>query len=258
MIHIVRSLISRYRNFKAAYFENFPEGRQLKRLQCIHKGRRCFIVGNGPSLAAEDLERIEQNEDISFGFNRIFHIFSKTTWRPTYYISQDEKMIKSSLDDVNSIPAKRKFYPIEFKWYANIHPSESTYFHLSNNMIDSYPAFSNDISKCIVNSNTVVYSAIQIAIYMGISEIYLIGVDHHFQVSMNSKGEIIVDPTAKDYFSEIYNIDREKLDIPEVDKSTLTFIAAREYADAHGIKIYNATRGGKLEVFPRVDFDKLF
>ena len=33
---------------------------------------------------------------------------------------------------------------------------------------------------------------------------------------------------------------------------------AKQYADAHGIKIYNATRGGKLEVFPRVDFDSLF
>ena len=42
------------------------------------------------------------------------------------------------------------------------------------------------------------------AVYMGIREIYLIGVDHHFHTSMNAKGEIIVDPTAKDYFADKY------------------------------------------------------
>ena len=93
---------------------------------------------------------------------------------------------------------------------------------------------------------------------MGIKEIYLIGVDHHFHVSMNDKGEIVVDPTAKDYFSEAYNQDKENLYIPNTDRSTLTFVAARKYADAHGIKIYNATRGGKLEVFERVGFESLF
>ena len=41
-------------------------------------------------------------------------------------------------------------------------------------------------------------------------------------------------------------------------ENLLAYQAAREYADRHGIKIYNATRGGKLEVFERVDFDSLF
>ncbi len=36
------------------------------------------------------------------------------------------------------------------------------------------------------------------------------------------------------------------------------YTEAKRYADTHGIKIYNATRGGKLEVFERVDFDSLF
>ena len=32
---------------------------------------------------------------------------------------------------------------------------------------------------------------------------------------------------------------------------------AREYCDSHDIRIYNSTRGGKLEVFERIDFDAL-
>ncbi len=257
-MNILTSIQARYRNYKAEHFPLFDEGRVLRRLKGIHKGMRCFIVGNGPSLQAEDLTRIHHNGDISFGFNRVFHIFPQTPWRPTYYISQDEKILKGSVDDINGIPAQLKFYPIEIKWYSGLTLKNPTFFHLSNNSVDFIPAFSDDIAKCLEISNTVVYSAIQIAVYMGIKEIYLIGIDHHFHISMNSKGEIIVDPNVKDYFSADYNQDKESLDIPEVDKSTLTFMAARKYADAHGIKIYNATRGGKLEVFERVDFNTLF
>ena len=93
---------------------------------------------------------------------------------------------------------------------------------------------------------------------MGIREIYLIGVDHHFHTSVNDKGEIVVDPTAKDYFSDKYNPDKDKLYIPNTDASTLTYIAAKRYADTHGVRVCNATRGGKLEVFERVDLDSLF
>ena len=35
------------------------------------------------------------------------------------------------------------------------------------------------------------------------------------------------------------------------------FQSAKLYAENHGIKIYNATRGGKLEIFERADFDLL-
>lgn len=75
---------------------------------------------------------------------------------------------------------------------------------------------------------------------------------------MNADGQIVVDPTAKDYFCEQYNQDTAQLYIPNTDKSTLTFLAAKKHCDARGIRVYNATRGGKLEVFPRVDFDTLF
>ena len=37
-----------------------------------------------------------------------------------------------------------------------------------------------------------------------------------------------------------------------------SYEAAEAYTKKHGIKIYNATRGGYLEVFERVNFDNLF
>lgn len=253
-----RSFSYHFRSFKTAHFNYFPEGIALKRLKNRHKGQRCFIIGNGPSLSATDLDTINRNNEISFAFNRIYHIFDDTDWRPTYYASQDEKILHQSVDSVNGFPAKIKFIPIERKWHDNIKPLNVQYFHLKHRLTDNKPHFSSDISRFIINSNTVVYTAMQIAVYMGIREIYLIGIDHHFHTSTNNSGDIIIDDNAKDYFSDKYNTDKKDLYIPNMEASTLTYIAAKEFADANNIKIYNATRGGHLEVFPRVDFDTLF
>jgi hypothetical protein len=57
---------------------------------------------------------------------------------------------------------------------------------------------------------------------------------------------------VSDYDPEDFN------SLLSVDKTTKAYQSAKAYADAHGIKVYNATRGGKLEVFERVDFDSLF
>lgn len=257
-MNILNSIIARYRDFKRLHLSLFPEGRVLQRLNEIHRGKRCFIIGNGPSLKAEDLTRLYETGEISFAFNRIFHIFKDTPWRPTYYISQDEKMLAGSIAEVNAIEAKHKFIPIEMRYYYGIDLDSITPFHISSKNEVSTPGFSEDIVKGVENSMTVVYTAIQFAVYMGIKEIYFIGVDHHFHTSINAQGEIVIDPTAKDYFSDAYNEDKKDLYIPNTDLSTLTFIAAKRYADAHGIKIYNATRGGKLEVFERKDFNSVF
>lgn len=257
-MNILQSIQARFRDFKRLHLAWFPEGRKLRSLKGIHAGKRCFIIGNGPSLSAEDLTQLQEHREITFAFNRIFHIFADTEWRPTYYISQDEKMLAGSIAEINAIETAHKFIPIEMHYYYGIDLDGITPFHISSKNEVSTPGFSEDIVKCVENSMTVVYTAIQFAVYMGIKEIYLIGVDHHFHTSINAKGEIVVDPTAKDYFSDAYNTDKKDLYIPNTDLSTLTFIAAKKYADAHDIKIYNATRGGKLEVFERKDFDSLF
>ena len=58
---------------------------ELRRFKNSHLGERCFIVGNGPSLKIEDLEKLYVNGEITFAFNMIYKIFDQTLWRPTYY-----------------------------------------------------------------------------------------------------------------------------------------------------------------------------
>lgn len=241
-------------------FNKTKYGKKIEEFKNAYQGKRCFFVGNGPSLKAEDLTLLHQNDEITFAFNRIYNIFEKTPWRPTFYISQDEKMLKGCLENVNNMEMNFKFIPIQMDWYYNLKVKNVVSFNIVAQDVDNPEKFlfTDDAAKCIYNSSTGMYTAAQLAAYMGFKEIYFIGVDHHFQISMNNKGEIVVDNTVKDYFSDKYNEDKKDLYIPNTEKSTLTYIAMKKHCEARNIAVYNATRGGKLEVFPRVDFDKLF
>ncbi len=46
--------------------------------------------------------------------------------------------------------------------------------------------------------------------------------------------------------------------VQNVESMNRSYELCKEFAEKNGVKIYNATRGGKLEVFERVDFDSLF
>lgn len=232
-----------------------PAGIKLKKLKNIYDEKRCFIIGNGPSLTTNDLDKLK--DEITFAFNRIYYIFDKTDWRPTYYCSEDDKTIFKSKEEINNLKIENKFFPVNFPWDYKIYFQNANYYLFKFGDRKVEPKFSDNLVKGIHWGNTVAYTAIQMAVYMGIKEIYLLGVDHNFSKMVNDKGEIIIDETAKDYFTEEYNIDKEDLYIPNIEVSTRAFISAKKYADKHNIKIYNATRGGKLEVFERVDFDKI-
>lgn len=242
------------------HFEKTGYGKKLLQYKSKYTGRRCFFIGNGPSLQADDLTKLSENGEICFAFNRIYNIFENTPWRPTFYISQDEKMLKGCEQAVDQLALPVKFIPIQLKWYHDIAIHDATYFNMDWQELEN-PAeylFSDDAAHTVYCASTGMYTAAQFAAYMGFTEIYLIGVDHHFQISQNNKGEILVDNTVKDYFSDNYNPDKQNLYIPNTEKSTLTYIAMKNHCAHKSIRVYNATRGGKLEVFERVNFDDLF
>ena len=65
-------------------YRKCSDSAKMKELKDTKIGKRCFIIGNGPSLKAEDLSKLYKNNEITFAFNRIYHIFDQTKWRPTY------------------------------------------------------------------------------------------------------------------------------------------------------------------------------
>lgn len=246
--------------WKMRYFDKTKSGKILRSYKDKYKGRRCFFIGNGPSLTASDLTKLHNSGEITFAFNRVYNIFDSTPWRPDFYISQDEKMLIGCVNEVDKLDLPVKFIPVNMAWYHGIKISNVSWFMMKAPKEDNYKPleFSDEIDRQIYQAKTGMYTAAQLAAYMGFSEIYLIGTDHHFRTSINSSGQVVVDNTVKDYFSEKYNEDKEALYIPNTDASTLTYAAMKEQCEKRGIKVFNATRGGKLEVFQRVNFGSLF
>lgn len=55
MIHPIKSLEARHQNYLSGHFAKSKYGKAIAALKGIHNGESCFIIGNGPSLRAEDL-----------------------------------------------------------------------------------------------------------------------------------------------------------------------------------------------------------
>ena len=259
MSHIHDSVQAHLQTWQSRHFEKTKAGRSLMQYKNKHKGESCFILGNGPSLCAADLEALQDAGVVTFGTNRIYNIFPDTYWRPTYYACEDEQILKGKEREVEEIPTKAKFIPAELCWYHGVNLKEADYYHIVYDAESLNPwGFSLDIAKGIGCRGTVTFTCMQIAVYMGFAKIYLLGVDHNYQVTIDIDGNVVTDPTAKDYFCEQYDEDIKETAVHDMGQNTRAYLGAKGYLEAHpGSVIYNATRGGKLEVFERADLDEV-
>ena len=243
-------------------YQNSEDSRYLKSLHDKFHGERCFIIGNGPSLRPEDLDKLVG--EVSFAANRIYHIFSQTIWRPTFYVSTDNDVISAEIGQIKASGTYEKFLNYKAKKYGRVAADNLHYINVNGlfkiNKNDVCPdKVSNDLSHHCSQFGTVTANSIELAIYMGFSEIYLLGVNHSYSVTMGKDGKTNRDESVKsNYFAGIENTQGHAgLPVMFTDASNNAYVLLKKYADGKGIKIFNATRGGKLEVFERVDFDKL-
>ena len=164
-------------------------------------------------------------------------------------------------DSFKSLPLKYKFHPIIWKWYENTDIPNAFYFKTIDEGSEVLN-FSKDIAKAVYNSATVAYTAFQFAYYMGFKRVYLIGTDQNYTIpddnDLTSKNYEVL---KNNYFSEKYvNQQGDDLKFPDVNNMNKAFISL-DYHIKNGdidLEVYNATRGGMLEVFERKDLDKVF
>lgn len=102
----------------------------------------------------------------------------------------------------------------------------------------------------------------QLAHYLGASIIYLIGFDHNYvkpKAADRVDGPVITSATDdSNHFDPRYFGAGYRWHDPKVERMEKAYRVAKDFFNAHGVQIFNATAGGKLEVFPRVNFDSLF
>ena len=187
--------------------------------------------------------------------NRIYCAFNNTIWRPNYYVVSDRVMICEHLDDILNLDLKDKFiadrsFLLSAQDQERLQVPSINRFHIKGlEYLRGNIRFSSDCRKGCYEGGTVTYICLQLAVYMGFKEIYLIGVDCKYLGAR---------PSKQDYFCSNYMEDSGKGNVTRIEDSIIAYQVAKDYANAHGIRIYNATRGGKLEVFERVEFDSLF
>lgn len=228
----------------------------LKTLKNKHEGQRAFIICNGPSLKPEDLTKIFENGDISIASNKIHNIFSKTNWRPTYYCVADEKYQFTLLDIMNQVPAEVKFFRTDSFVVTRKVESPTVWLNTDGNKtLVNFPKFSENIDEVIFAIATVTYMLVEIMVYMGVKELYIIGCDNSYSLEQKMDGTI-VNHGGVSYFTGSEN--RDNNIIASTWEMNIAYEYLEKYGKKHGVKIFNATRGGHLEAFTRVDFDSLF
>ena len=264
-------------------YEMVASNLRLEKFKNIHEGKRCFLIGNGPSLRVEDLAIIAQHGDISFAANKIYKYYSQTAWRPNYFFAVDPHFISQNGDELATIE-QTKFLPqnisdlvtpgmlakitssnnvnLFMDRYLEYDPVKMAFRPAYDFFNEEYPSFSEDAAKFVYEGFTVVYLMMQWAAYMGFTEIYLLGVDHSFKNTCNYFEQFVFPQTfspekGTDHFCDNYHKAGELVSVPDMHANEMAYEKAEQYSREHGFRIYNATRGGNLEIFERVDFDEL-
>jgi hypothetical protein len=218
--------------------------------------QRAFIVGNGPSLSQTNLDLLIG--EVSFACNRISLIYGETDWRPNYYIRSEGLELNNE--------------PDPSLWQDDIH------YHLDHPDIDVYcnAYFTKhlgtgahgakrlklcthylkhyDDDECpymwhlpfLCSYGSSVNVALQLAVQLGYGPLYLIGCDLGYRDGEPS------------HFTDEYESGYEDMLRParyaNLDTLNAHIIAARSCP----VPIFNATKGGDLEVYERVNYERLF
>ena len=99
--------------------------------------------------------------------------------------------------------------------------------------------------------------AMQVAYHLGFQDVVLIGVDHRF-ASTGPANELVTSQGADpNHFDPNYFGAGVKWQLPDLEMSERAYRLANERFVADGRSIVDATVGGNLTVFPKVDFESV-
>jgi hypothetical protein len=236
--------------------------KRLSEFKDIHKGKRAFVIGSGPSLRVSDVDRLKN--EVTFACNKIYLAFNETEWRPTYYSVIDRMVAKNNSDMIQSLKL-RKIFSSGVKPYLTKSKDILWLKDLPAPIINGERRiqFSKDLQKGTYGGSTVIYTMLQLAYYMGIREIYLLGIDFSFQVSpptgeKTTAGEILLKNEGEEnHFHPDYRKQGELWTMPRMDDQYDAFKVAKTAFEEKGGIIKNASRKTALDVFPLVDFERV-
>ena len=263
---------------------------RLAELKDIHRGQRGFIIGNGPSLRQTDLTKLRG--EYTFGMNRIYILFPELGFTTTYFLSINDLVIEQCAGEIMALPMPKfltwrshRFFKshqpsaishqtsaicqqpsaISHLPSAIRHPPSAISPHSSSFIPPTFlyttytgPKFARNAAGRLWEGATVTYVALQLAFHMGFERVILIGVDHSFVSKGEANKTITSQGDDPNHFAPNYFGKGFRWQLPDLDTSERAYRMAKKAYEADGRQVLDATVGGRLTVFPKVDYASLF
>lgn len=215
-----------------------------------YKGKRCFIIANGPSLKKIDFNLLK--DEFTLGMNRIYLMKEENGFLPNFVACTDvEEQLIPFHKDLDKLDIPCFFNFVARKYYSH---KDNQLFYLER----YNPAFRTDFTKRVGSGKSVTYEAMELAYYLGFSEVYLIGKDHSFNINKAVGKGNVSDGNDENHFTKNYFRPGDKWSAPDFKGEEYAYSLARKAFEKDGRIIKDATIGGKLQVFEKVDFFSLF
>lgn len=183
--------------------------------------------------------------------NKIFYGFDKTSWRHDVYVGEDTNLLHYYGEEIKEHVSGWKFLADTYQ--NGIDYGEKAYtFHMSYPEKIDRPGYGVDFLFGYMSGYSVAFACIYLAIYVGFSQVYIIGADMNYSSDMTA--------SSNHFYGDKDTISRQNQSINQpffFDTVHRNYEFTQKFAANRGVSIYNATRGGKLEAFERVNFDEL-
>ncbi len=248
--------IKRVPELPAAYLHPWRREsiRRLAALKDIHKGKRAFLVANGPSLKQTDLSKLKN--EFTFGMNRIYLMFPELGFSTTYLTVVNDLVVEQTANDLAALPT-----PKFIAWRSRRHfPTNLPTTNLPTFIYTSYtgPRFSTDVRGRVWEGATVTNVTLQLAFHMGFQQVILVGLDHNYTTTGKPNSTVTSQGDDPNHFSSAYFGKGFRWQLPDLETSEIGYAMARDAYRSAGREVLDATLGGKLTIFPKVDYNALF
>lgn len=243
---------------------------RIRELAGKYGNRRCFILGNGPSLQHMDLSRLK--DEITIGSNGIYRLFEQWGFHTTFFTMEDVAQIEDRRHELTDVKGPIRIFGLDNSYcvserddtlFANVirysHPFEKKWWK------SYYPGFSIDFSSAVYLGSTVTYLNLQLAFYLGCNPVYIIGVDHDYGPlpKLFPPGKIEITEEVLALLESLHCVKGYhklggKIGVPYVKEQEQAFRKAKEVYTAWGRELYNAGLQSKLDILPKATFADIF
>jgi hypothetical protein len=231
-----------------ASYNILGDAHKIEDLRDMYRAKPMLIVGNGPSLNKTPLDDFQGIPSI--GMNKIDMIFGRVAWRPSMIICSNFIVARQH----RNVFAESDI-PVLLSWKSKLvmpRKTRAVSYFLNGLSRD----FSKEPHRVLGSAGTVTYTALQLAWFMGADPVILVGVDHSF-VTTGRKNEI-QKRTGEDvnHFDPNYFAAGSYWGVPNLDISEIGYLNARTAFESDGRRVFDATVGGKLQIFPKISIDE--